>query len=440
MELTKEELKALIGETVQTEFKKSLAEINASSPPRLETKHFILPDFENSPEKSLSDRLFPQAKAFIPVTKVQIQTKSAKQGGHFGNLPIEEKQFANILLQRDVWDGIDRKAFDSTTPGAGLEYIPDILQNRLFEDLTLQPFVHNMFDTIKVSQYEENVPNIYGNTHFKLTGIDGVSKEIANQTTGQTLLKSRNFVGFTDYSVDVDESSVVNILPLVQKNILNSWSRDLDDVVINGDDSGTHQDTDTQALSADYHLRAWKGLRKMALAGSLTTAGAGAGISTTLLAKTAKGLKKYSTQLQNLFFLVSGSAQWNLFQEADWKDQTLLFAKYGSESEIARGLSGFIKTIPIYSTEFIRSDLNASGVNGASANTFTTSLCVRKEFFINSLMKGLKIWVVTGNTDSTLATARKNRVYAEVKAGFNPIWTPSSTFSTVNALINTTDS
>ena len=437
MELTKEELKALISESVQTEFKKSFDELSVE---RLNKNNVSVSDFENLPEKSLSNKLFPNEKAFIPVTKVQIQTKSAKQGGHFGNLPVEEKQFANILLQRDIWHGIDRKAFDSTTTGAGLEYIPDVLQNRLFEDLMLQPFVHNMFETIKVSQYEENVPNIYGNTHFKLTGIDGVSKEIANQTTGQTLLKSRNFVGFTDYSVDVDESSVVNILPLVQKNILNSWSRDLDDAIINGDDSATHFDTDTQVLSADYHLRAWKGLRKMALAGSLTTAGAGAGISSALMAKTAKGMKKYSTQLQNLFFLISGSAQWNLFQEADWKDQTLLFAKYATEAQIARGLSGFIKTIPVYSTEFIRSDLNASGVNGVSANTFTTALCVRKEFFINSLMKGLKIWVVTGNTDSTLATARKNRVYAEVKAGFNPIWTPSTTYSTVNALINTTDS
>lgn len=419
-----DELKGLInstvGEAVKTAISAERSELSSDGV-RLSEKFAGKPLSKNSPH-------------------VEIPTKSAKEGGSFNNLPAHEKMLANIVLRRDVYTGLEnQKGFDSTTSGSGLEYIPSVLGNQLLQDLSLTPNIHNLFPSIQVSQMDVDMPNVKGHTHFKISATDAAITEIAGPTTGQTNLLSKKFTGYVDYTVDISEHSVIDILPIIQNNIIESWSRDLDNCIINGDTTATHMDTDTQLEASSYHLRAWKGLRKLALAGSLTTAGGGAVISTTLLANTAKGLGKYSTQLQNLICLVSGRAQWELFKESDWKDQTLLLAKYASEAEIARGLSGYIKTIPVYNSEFVRSDVSATGVNAASGNTLTTGLVVRKDMFIKSLVKELKVWVVGPETDATLAANQKFRVFASVKAGFNPVFVPSTTHPTVNLLINVDD-
>jgi hypothetical protein len=421
MDLTKEQLQVLISDSVKS-----------AMDSRVELSSSKLTASEISLAKSLSKE----------AQHVEIPTISAKKGGGYNNLPVHEKMLANIALQRSVYHGLEgykEKALDTTTSGSGLEYIPSILSSKLLEDLSLMPFISNLFETIMVNQLTTQVPNVKGHSHFSLSSVDGVAKAGGHPTTGQTTLTSKIFTGYNDYTVDLDEFSVIDVLPMLQKNILESWGRDLDDCIINGDSTSTHQDTDTQAEGADYYLRAWKGLRKLAIAGGLTTAGGGSVISSTLLVNTAKAMGKYSTYLSGLFYLVSGYAQWELFKNADFKDQTILLAKYGTESEVARGLSGFIKTIPIYNSEFVRSDVASTGVNAASGNTLTTALCVHRDMFKLSLIKKLKIWVVTGATDSTLATARKNRIYAEVQAGFNPVFVPSATHQTVNCLINTDD-
>ena len=82
--------------------------------------------------------------------KVEIPTISAKKGGNYANLPVHEKQLANILLRRDAFFGMEavkqveksyKKDFDASSSGSGLEYIPTNLQTRLFEDLELADYI-----------------------------------------------------------------------------------------------------------------------------------------------------------------------------------------------------------------------------------------------------------------------------------------------------------
>jgi len=389
-------------------------------------------------EKFLEKKLSPE-----PLPKIEIPTISAAKGGSFNNLPIHEKQLANILLRRDVYHGMEalKKDFDASTAGSGLEYVPTNLQARLFEDLELEPGIFKLFENITMSQDAQKFPSVYGNYHFKLTGVDGLAKTAGgSQTTEQISVSNQAFTAFRDYSVDLDDNSVVAVLPLIQKAIVRSWARDLDDAIINGDSTSPHMDTDIAALDADYHLKGWKGLRKLALAGSLVAAGTGAAVATSNAIDTMKLMKKYSARMKDLAILVTTGAQFSLWSSTDWKDSTLMLAKWATDAQIASGLIGYVKSVPVYNSEFVRSDVTAAGaINGASANDFSFLLAVNTRMFVRSISKQFRMWVITGQTDAALATARLNRVHAEVKGGFTPVFTPGTGKETVALCRNIKD-
>lgn len=429
--LSKDDLQKLIQETVTNCMKNA---VPATPQARSEETQTQALRAEKFLEKKLSPETLP---------KIEIPTISAAKGGSFGNLPIHEKQLANILLRRDVYHGMEalKKDFDASTAGSGLEYVPTNLQQRLFEDLELEPGIFKLFEVITMGQDSQKFPNIYGNYHFKLTGIDGLAKASGGgTTTDQITITNQAFTAFEDYSIDLDDNSVVAILPLIQKGIARAWARDLDDAIINGDTTNPHMDTDIALLGADYHLKAWKGLRKLALAGSLIAAGTGAAVATSNIIDTLKLMKKYAARMKDLAVLVSTPAQFSLWSSDDFKDSTLMLSKWGTDAEIASGLIGYTKGIPIYNSEFVRSDVTAAGaINGAAANDFTFLLAFHKKMFVRSISKQFRMWVITGQTDAALATARLNRVHAEVKAGFTPVFTPATGKETVAICRNIND-
>jgi HK97 family phage major capsid protein len=377
---------------------------------------------------------------------VQIPTKSAKEGGSWGNLPIHEKQLGNILLRRDAFTGLEQekakdefyhrlkaleamqKDFDATTAGAGLEYIPSNLTGALLRDLELMPAIHGLFEMIKTNAMVEKRPNLQGNFNFQLVGTDVATPDIGQTTTGQTTLTNKNFRGYVDYSVDLSEQSVVDLIPIIQESLVRAWSRNLDDAILNGDDTATHQDTDIAALAATDYRKGWKGLRKLALAvATLVNAGAGGAIATTDIINQLKLMKKYAARLTRLATIIPVQSQFTLFNTSDWKDATLMLAKWGTQAEIERGLVGYISGTPVYNSEFQRSDVNAAaGVNAASGNTFATAITVHRDMFKVSVMKGIKLIVHTPESSSEMARLNVNRIFGYVKAGFNPVFTPAA--------------
>ena len=114
-----------------------------------------------------------------------------------------------------------------------------------------------------MSQQKQLFPNVEGNVHFKISSKDGLAKSAGGgQTTDQLTIDNTNFTAYVDYSDDLDDNSVVAMLPLIQQSLVRGWARDLDDAIINGDSSATHMDTDIALLGADYHLKAWKDMMK----------------------------------------------------------------------------------------------------------------------------------------------------------------------------------
>jgi HK97 family phage major capsid protein len=434
MELTKDELGVLIKGAVNDALAKHKDDVTPDqSKQRSNNERSDI----TADEISLVKRMSKSANSDIT-----IPTKAAKDGGHFGNLPAHEKQLANIMLLRNPYHGLEseQKSLSSTVATDGLEWVPNNLSSRLFEDLRLENSLHNLFETIPVDSIAGSMPVKVGRGLFKLGATDSAKTDLGDPfVTTKLDYSCKVLQGYYDYPEDLSEQSVVQLLPVVQQSILKDWSATLDDLILNGDDTATHQDTDIAALGATYHLKAWKGLRKLALAATLTQAGGGVAVSTALLAATIKSLGKYSVRLTDLAVVISGAAQWGLWSEADFKSVDLLLAKWGTQSEIAAGLSGYIKAVPIYNSEFMRSDMAASGVNAATGNTLSGALAFHKQMFKKFIHKDFTIRVHTPDNNAELDKLGVYRITAKAKCDFKPVLTPSATYTTVRYLINADD-
>jgi hypothetical protein len=152
--------------------------------------------------------------------------------------------------------------------------------------------------------------------------------------------------------------------------------RAIESALLNGDDDGTHVDLDTQSAGADVAEKAWKGLRRQALAnsaggGTLNIAG---GITITALRQMRAQMKKFGVNPIDLMWVVGPS----VYSQLVALPEVLTQDKYGSAATIFSGELAKALGIPVYVSQYAREDLNATGVYDNVTTTKGGILLVNK--------------------------------------------------------------
>jgi len=154
-------------------------------------------------------------------------------------------------------------------------------------------------------------------------------------------------------STELEEDSVVAILPLLRDKIVSALAEAQEDATINGDTAGTHMDADVTA--ATDTRKAWDGYRKLTLSGAKVDL---ATFNKTNLRAIRTAMGKYGVNPNNLAW-VAGISVYNKMLGLD---EVVTLDKYGPSATILTGELGKFDGIPIIVSEFVREDLNASGV------------------------------------------------------------------------------
>jgi hypothetical protein len=151
----------------------------------------------------------------------------------------------------------------------------------------------------------------------------------------------------------------------------------VEDSIVNGDDSVTHMDSDI--TSAASNQKAWKGLRKLALAASSTVSFSGGAVSKTGLDSMRKLMGKYGTNPKELVWVVGPSAYAQLLNI----DEVATVEKFGPQATVLTGALAVFRGIPIVVSEFVRENLNASGVyDGTTTNRTVVHLANMRRFYV----------------------------------------------------------
>lgn len=174
------------------------------------------------------------------------------------------------------------------------------------------------------------------------------------------------FLIWNDY---MEEDSIIDWVPLMRDQAAYGAARALDRTLLDGDTAGTHRDTDV-TVSNDFR-KAIDGFRKMAVNYDIDNSGGTFDIDDFHTMRASLGIYAQNPDrvvcfmaLKHWFQLIgnaAASASGDLIRRAD---------TIGADKATLRsGILGQVYGIDCLPSEFIRTDVDATGLRGASGNT-----------------------------------------------------------------------
>jgi len=179
---------------------------------------------------------------------------------------------------------------------------------------------------------------------------------------------------------ELNEDSAPPILAIGRSEVVEAQMRAMEQLKVNGDTTGTHQDDDVDGGAANLAAKAANGLRKRALAnsanGSVVTFSSA--VTTAKLDEMRKVMGKFGIQPRDLMYAFSPAG----YHQAVSLDEVTSVEKFGPAATILSGALAAFRGIEVGITEYLRDDLAATGVNTlAGPNDKSTILLFNKRRF-----------------------------------------------------------
>ena len=173
------------------------------------------------------------------------------------------------------------KAFDSSVGSTGGDWVPVGMSNQFIAEFELEKKVATMFRELPMPTPTWDLPTSGGKTTARKVA-EGASITGNNFTTGKITFTATKLGEYYPVPTELDEDSAPAILALARGEIVEAQIRAREEIILNGDTSGTHMDDDTDGLGADVAQKVRNGLRKKALDNSATITASSAVTKTVL--------------------------------------------------------------------------------------------------------------------------------------------------------------
>jgi len=251
------------------------------------------------------------------------------------------------------------KAFGSTVSGAGDEWVPTLVSSQYIPEFELDFLLEGKLKQVALPSAPYDMPIQSGVTMARKIA-ENTAATSANFGTSKLTFSPIKSVEYYVMPEELSEDSAPDILAAARDEVVKAQIRAWENAIINGDNDGTHIDSDTQALAADVSGKFVKGLRHQALANSAngSTINFAGGVTVGALRQLRAAMKKFGVSPLELMF-VCGPA---VHSQLSTLDQVSTFEKYGPMATVLKGALAAYQGIPIYVAEFAREDLNATGV------------------------------------------------------------------------------
>lgn len=346
---------------------------------------------------------------------------------------VDDAIIVGQLLKKDprtlkMWGQVGnsaalRKAMDTATANEGTEFVPTILSADFMGAMRLEAKVAGLFTDLTMPSNPFKLPYFGGidasSFYAKPEAITDTPTESPPSTpaTDAITLTAKSLIANIPVSDELIEDSIVAILPMLRAELVKGGARAWEDVLINGDITATHQDSDV--TDSRDRRKLFSTLRKLCYAGSNKADLSTFSSANVLALITAMG--KYGIVPGDLAF-ITGAKSFNKFRA---NSDVLTVDKYGPSATLLSGELGKFYGTPIIVSEAIRENLNASGVYDGSTTTYTQFLIVYRPGFIQGTRGVAKLSYVED------PKVGQNYLVLNFRKAFAPRWTPSATYNTI---------
>jgi len=221
-------------------------------------------------------------------------------------------------------------------------------------------------------------------------------------------------------SAELDEDAIMLWMPRIKKRLTEIMANTVEACDLNGDTTATHQDTDIEALGANDGRTAWKGLRKLFLAGSLTKDCTSGDLNEANLHAIRALLGIYGVDPTECAWIFGPTAY---IKQIILLTNVRTVDKYGPAATVIKGELAKYDGAPIVVSAHQREDLNASGVDDGVTATKGCCMYVNKNYFFHGDRR-----LVTLDGEKWITTDQFNLVCFR-RLDFQPLVAPSTTYS-----------
>ena len=349
---------------------------------------FITKQVETSMRKYIEQNRLtrPMRKAEFDVSPVSLSSVKPEALRKADDLYI-----LSAILKRDprelkLWKLYDsdlselRKAMDTQTTGEGFEWIPTGFSRELIRRVELELKVAALFPRITIPTPTYVLPAQGADAVAYLTPESLVDSSVkitaSTPRTRRVTFEARKLASRIVFSEEMNEDSLIPVLPYIKDQLVDALAVAEEQAVINGDViPAPHQDIDViNPLDARW---AWNGLRWWARnCGAVQTNMAT--FNTVNLRALRRSMGVYGTDPAKLAWVTSICGYFAMLNNAD----VLTVDKYGPQATILSGELGKFDNVPIVVSEYVRQDLDATGVYSGAGNVRTVLILVYKKAFM----------------------------------------------------------
>lgn len=275
---------------------------------------------------------------------------------------------------------------------AGDEWVPPLWSSELWDLVRNEARVLSRFRQIEVMGESLTIPTLEGKTTlYKTAQTDDQSEltlaaapaTMSKLTTGNTTLTPVKNMAWLGWTGELDEDSIVPILPSLQEALRLDISEQIDEMLISGDTDTTTtniSDTGNGAIAATWHLLSVNGLRDFAFANT-NTSDRGALTAEDFLA--IMGLMGtngvFALDPERLFWICDAG----VYRKALALSEVLTADKRGQPGTVVNGrLTGMFGSDLIVSDKYGLTDANGKIHNTPGNNTLGSFLLVRPDRWV----------------------------------------------------------
>jgi len=273
------------------------------------------------------------------------------------------------------------KSFGTSPATDGGNWVPTILATNYIPEFELERRVANEVNQLNMRGNPYEVPVQTGVTTARIiaekTGITDT-----NFNTTKLTFNALKYGEFYCLPEELNEDSAVDFMSIGRSEIVEAQIRARETALLNGDNSGTHMDADTDAGAADLAEKGFKGYRKLSLVNSAnggTVDFSGAGVTTAKLDEMIANMGRFGVNPRDVYFAFGSSG----YNQSVTLPEVTSVDKFGPAATILTGVLAAFRGKPILVSDFIREDLNATGVeDGITTNRTVVHAINRRRFFL----------------------------------------------------------
>jgi HK97 family phage major capsid protein len=356
------------------------------------------------------------------------------------SLTVAQKQLHNVLLHKHVNEGIPEsslktaeargsqrlsrimnrkisgKALDTGSGNDGTHFsrVNVDLASELQERLYAESLLANKLTSVEINMPTNpfKLPVATSRPNFRLQAENAATATTASDVgTANVTLDTFKLVGISDYSYEVDEDSVLAILPIITQQLSSSAADAFEAAIINGSKAGTHFDGDTDTalgVTATLPEAAVEGLVQKALTGAEVVENTAGAFSTDKIGKMRGKMGVYGLRPQDLALIVSIQDYNALVVHEDIAQARM----WGEGNSLRNGNADQVFGIDVIPSGQMRDDVDATGVqNGGNDDTFGRSVLMHVPSFVVGVRRGFTVEVdrdMKRQVNSVIASFRRD--------------------------------